>query len=112
MPGADPLPMDLTPEEAAGFLREIVAGTRPLRAADPRRSWSTTACGPFAVLAGGWHCVFHAEDGSLERLDSIRSDDGREGVWTRWLAEGSDNPVMLLDDGEQQELESLLQACR
>ena len=30
--------------------------------------------------------VFHAEDGSLDRLESIRAPDGREGHWTRWFA--------------------------
>ena len=104
--------VSVTPAEAATVLREILAGIRPLTPVDPRRSWSTTACGPFAVLADGWRCVFHAEDGSLDRLDSIRSSEGRTGHWTRWLADGEDNPLTLLDDGEQQELELRLQACR
>ena len=104
--------MDVTPAEAATVLREILAGIRPLSPVDPRRVWSMTAVGPVALMADGWRCVFHADDGSLDRLDSIRSADGREGHWTRWLAEGSDNPLHLLDAGEQQELEIHLRECR
>ncbi len=104
--------MEVTPDEAAVVLREILAGIRPLRPVDPRRLWSQTAIGPVGVATGGWQCVFHALDGSLDRLDSIRSDDGREGHWTRWLAQGSDNPLHLLDEGEQQELEYRLRECR
>jgi hypothetical protein len=104
--------MNVTPAEAASVLREILAGIRPLAPLDPRRSWSTTAWGPFTVLADGWRCVFHVEDGSIDRLDAIRSADGREGSWTRWFTDGNENPLMLLDDGERQELEIRLQACR
>ena len=104
--------MDVTPAEAATVLREILAGIRPLRPVDPRRVWAMTAAGPVAVMADGWRCVFHADDGSLDRLDAIRCSDGREGHWTRWLAQGSDNPLHLLDPGEQQELEIRLRECR
>ena len=104
--------MTIASAEAAGVLREIAAGVHRLVPVDPRRIWSMTACGPVAVAADGWRCVFHAEDGSLDRLDSIRASDGREGDWIRWFAEGSDNPLMLLDADEQQELELRLQACR
>lgn len=103
--------MDVTAAEAATVLREILAGIRPLSPVDPRRIWSMTAFGPVAVMADGWGCVFQAQDGSLDRLDAIRSADGREGHWTRWLAVGSDNPLHLLDDGEQQELEIRLREC-
>ncbi len=71
-----------------------------------------TAVGPVAVMAEGWRCVFNAEDGSLDRLDAIRSPDGRDGHWMRWLAEGADNPLHLLDEAEQQELEIRLRECR
>jgi hypothetical protein len=104
---------DVTPEEAAVVLREVLAGIRPLVPVDARRVWAMTAFGPVGVLAeGGWRCVFHAEDGSLERLESIRAPDGREGHWTRWFAAGHVNALLLLDDGEQQELEIRLRECR
>jgi len=102
---------DVSPAEAADILREILSGMRPLVPVDPRRIWAMTAFGPVGVGAGDWRCVFHAEDGSLDRLESIRASDGREGHWTRWLAAGSDNPLMLLDAGEQQELEIRLREC-
>jgi hypothetical protein len=104
--------MGVTPDEAAAVLREIAAGIHPLAPVDPRRIWSMTACGPVAVTAAGWRCVFQAEDGSLDRLDAIRAADGRAGDWTGWLAQGGENPLALLDDAEQQELELRLQACR
>ena len=103
--------MHITPAEAATVLREILAGIRPLSPVDSRRIWSMTASGPVAVIADGWRCVFQAQDGSLDRLDAIRSADGREGHWTQWLAEGSDNPLHLLDGSEQQELELRLREC-
>jgi hypothetical protein len=105
--------LEVTPAEAATVLREILAGIRALVPVDRRRVWAMTAFGPVGVVAGGgWRCVFHADDGSLDRLESIHSPDGREGHWTRWLAAGSDNPLHLLDDGEQQELEIRLRECR
>ena len=103
---------DVTPAEAATVLREILAGVRPAVPVDPRRVWAMTAWGPVGILAEGWRCVFHAEDGSLDRLESIRAPDGREGHWTRWFAAGHDNPLLLLDEGEQQELEIRLRDCR
>jgi hypothetical protein len=104
---------EVGPEEAAVVLREILAAIRPLAPVDPRRVWAMTAFGPVGVKAeGGWRCVFHAEDGSLERLESIRAPDGREGHWTRWFAAGHDNPLLLLDEGERQELEIRLRDCR
>ena len=104
---------EVDPHEAAVVLREILAGIRPLAPVDPRRVWAMTAFGPVGVIAeGGWRCVFQAEEGSLERLEAIRSPDGREGHWTRWFTAGSDNPVRLLDEGEQQELETRLRECR
>ena len=103
---------DLTPDEAAVVLREILAGIRPLVPVDARRVWAMTAFGPVGVFADGWRCVFHAEDGSLDRLESIRAPDGREGHWTRWFTTGHDNPLLLLDEGERQELEIRLRECR
>jgi hypothetical protein len=104
---------DVGPEEAAVVLREILAAIRPLTPVDPRRVWAMTAFGPVGVKAeGGWRCVFHAEDGALERLESIRAPDGREGHWTRWFTAGHDNPLLLLDEGERQELEIRLRDCR
>lgn len=109
-PGLTP---EVAPDEAAIVLREILAGIRPLVPVDRRRVWAMTAFGPVGVVAeGGWRCVFHAEDGSLERLEAIRAPDGREGHWTRWFTAGSDNPLSLLDEGEQQELEIRLRECR
>ena len=104
--------LEVSPAEAATVLREILAGIRPLKPVDPRRIWSMTAVGPVAVMADGWRCVFQADDGSLDRLDAIRAGDGREGHWTRWLSQGSDNPLHLLDSAEQQELELRLRECR
>jgi hypothetical protein len=104
--------LDVPASEAAAVLGGIVAGDLALAPVDRRRTWSTTACGPVAVAAGGWRCVFQVEDGSLDRLDAIHAPDGRKGCWTGWLAEGQENPLMLLGDGEQQELELRLQACR
>jgi len=103
---------EVSSADAASVLREILAGLRPLLPVDPRRIWSMTAFGPVGVHANGWRCVFHAEDGSLDRLESIRAPDGREGHWTRWFAAGIDNPLLLLDEGEQQELEMRLRECR
>jgi hypothetical protein len=113
-PGGTPPPddTDVTPVEAATILREILAGIRPLVPVDQRRIWSMTAFGPVGVDAEGWRCFFHAEDGSLDRLESIRTPDGREGHWTRWFTRGEENPLLLLDEGEQQELEIRLRECR
>ncbi len=104
--------VDVKPEEAAGVLREVLAGIRPLVPVDARRVWAMTAFGPVGMNADGWRCVFHAEDGSLDRLESIRAPDGREGHWTRWFTAGDVNPLLLLDEGEQQELEIRLRECR
>jgi len=103
---------DVAPAEAAVILREILAGIRRIVPVDPRRVWHMTAFGPVGVIADGWRCVFHAEDGSLDRLESVRAPDGRQAHWTRWFAAGSENPLQLLDEGEQQELEIRLRECR
>ncbi len=103
---------DVTPDEAASVLREILAGIRPIVPVDPRRVWYMTAFGPVGIMASGWRCVFHAEDGSLDRLESIRAPDRREAHWTRWFAAGMENPLQLLDEGEQQELDIRLRECR
>ena len=98
--------------EVATLLREILSGQRQVRPLDPRRLWSMTAFGPCALLCDGWRLTFQADDGGLDRIESVAAPDGRQAGWTEWLAAGEVNPADALDAGEFHELEARLRECR
>jgi len=52
--------------------------------------------------------VFFVDSASLDQLARMRVADGREAGFADWLARDGENPLQLIDEGEQLELEHLL----
>jgi len=94
--------------DAAKVLREILAGARAARPVDTRRSFVSVAVGEWAVRAGDADLVFFVDSASLDHLARMRLADGREAGFVDWLARDGENPLRLIDEGEQLELEHLL----